>query len=184
MSDRAAETYARSLFDLASASDAVDAVDEGLRAVAAAIRGHAGMREALADPGVPVEKKRAILRDAFGEAVAPETLSLVTLIVERGRVDLLGEVAARYAEIAEEERGIVAAEVTTAIELTDSARARVVEKLTSALGRPVTLRERVEPAMLGGIRIKVAGRVLDGSLSSQLASMRAALSTAGAGGEA
>ena len=68
--------------------------------------------------------------------------------------------------------------------MTDAARTRVAEKLSAALGSPVTLRERVDAGILGGIRIKVAGRVLDGSLSGQLASLRNALATAGAGGEA
>ena len=184
MTSDAVETYARSLFDLATGADSVDAVDEGLRSVTDAVRGHVDLREALLDAGLPEEKKRAILREVFGENVAPEALSVVTLVVERGQADLLGRIAERYRDLAEAERGIVVAEVTTAIELTDAARARVAEKLSVALDSPVTLRERVDAAILGGIRIKVAGRVLDGSLSSQLASLRNALSTTGAGGEA
>lgn len=183
MSDAAVETYARSLFDLASAADAVDAVDEGLRAVVSSVRGHIDLREALLDTGIPAEKKRAIMRDVFGGAVAPEALSMVTLIVERGNAELLGKVAERFVSIAEHERGVVVAEVTTAVDLSVGMREKVTDALSSALGRPVALRERVEPTILGGIRIQVAGRVLDGSLSSQLASMRAALATAGAGGE-
>jgi F-type H+-transporting ATPase subunit delta len=73
--------------------------------------------------------------------------------------------------------------VTTAIPLTDALRASLTEKLAAALGRPVTLRERVDGSILGGIRINVAGRVLDGSLSSQLDAMRATLSNASQGGE-
>jgi len=179
-----ARTYARVLFDLATAADAVDAADDGLRSVVETVRGHIDLRHALTDTQVPVEKKRDVLREIFGEKVTPEVLSVVTLAVDRGNSELLGDVARIYSEIAEAERGIVVAEVTTAIPLDATTRASVTEKLSAALGRPVTLRERVDESVVGGIIINVAGRVLDGSLSSQLDTMRATLSSSPQGGEA
>lgn len=179
-----ARTYARVLFDLASAADAVDEADEGVRAAAEAVRGHIDLRTALTDSGIPAEKKRDVLRDIFGQAVTPEVLSVVTLAVERGHTDALGEVARIFGEIAETERGIVVAEVTTAVPLDDALRSSISDKLVAALGRPVSLRERVDAGIVGGVIIKVGGRVLDGSLSSQLDAVRANLSTASQGGEA
>ena len=179
-----ARTYARVLFDLASAADAVDAADEGLRAVAEAVRGHIDLRNTLADAGVPAAKKREILRDIFGTVVSPEVVSVVTLAVERGNTASLDEVARVFGEIAEVERGIVVAEITTAVPLDDALRASITDKLAASLGRPVTLRERVDASIVGGVVIKVAGRVLDGSLSSQLTAVRTTLSAASQGGEA
>ncbi|MDZ4181078.1 MAG: F0F1 ATP synthase subunit delta, partial [Coriobacteriia bacterium] len=101
-----------------------------------------------------------------------------------GAAKSLGDVYRSFGEIAEAERGIVIAEVTTAIALTDATRASLVDKLSAALGSPVSLRERVDGSILGGVRINVAGRVLDGSIASQLDAMRAALSNASQGGEA
>ena len=98
--------------------------------------------------------------------------------------DQLGELARRFSEIAEAERGVVVAEVTTAIELDDALRAKLVKQIAAAVGRPVTLREQVDGSILGGIRINVAGRVLDGTVASQLDSVRQALTTARQGGEA
>jgi len=98
--------------------------------------------------------------------------------------DHLGDLARAFSEIAEAERGIVVAEVTTAIALDDALRAKLVKQISAALGRPVTLRERVDEAILGGIRINVAGRVLDGTITSQLDAVRQALTTTRQGGEA
>ncbi len=179
-----AGTYARVLFDLAAAADAVDATDAGIKAVAEAVRGHIDLRQALTDTSVPAEKKRDIMREIFGDSVSPEVLAVAGLAVDRAHTELLGEVARTFGEIAERERGIVVAEVTTAIELDDATRTSIVNKLSAALARPVTLRERVDASIVGGIVINVAGRVLDGSLSSQLDSMRATLSTTLQGGEA
>jgi F-type H+-transporting ATPase subunit delta len=178
------ETLARVLFELATLSDVVDAVDADLASVVKAVRGHVDLHQALTDTTLPAEKKRDILRDIFGEAIAPETLAIVTLIVERGMTDSLGELARVYSETAEAERGVVVAEVTTAIALDDALRAKLVNQISQATGRPVTLRERVDESILGGIRINVAGRVLDGTVASQLGNVRLALTTARQGGEA
>jgi F-type H+-transporting ATPase subunit delta len=146
----AASSYARALYDLAAVSDAIDATDEGLTAAAKAVRGSVDLRAALTDTSVPVEKKRDVLRDIFGAHTTPEVL-------------------------AESERGVAIAEVTTAVPLDDALRAQIAARLEASLGRPVVLRETVDGSILAGIRITVAGRVLDGSVASQLEGVRRAL---------
>jgi F-type H+-transporting ATPase subunit delta len=178
-----ASAYARTLFELASLADSVDQTDKGLVSAAAVVRGSLDLRTALTDASVPAETKRGVLRDIFGDTVTPEALALVTLLVERGHTDLVGDVARSFGEIAEKERGIVVADVTTAIPLDDALRASLTDKLIASLGRPVSLREHVDASILGGVVIKVAGRVLDGSVASQLEDMRRALATT-QGGEA
>jgi F-type H+-transporting ATPase subunit delta len=178
------ETLARVLFELATSSDVVDAVDADLASVVGSVRGHVDLHQALTDTSLPVEKKRDIMRDLFGESVAPETLAIVTLMVERGMTDSLGDLARVFGETAEAERGIVVAEVTTAIELDDALRAKLTKQISDAVGRSVNLRERVDGSIIGGIRINVTGRVLDGTVTSQLQGVRQALTTARQGGEA
>jgi F-type H+-transporting ATPase subunit delta len=180
----AVSTYARALYDLAAVSGAFDAVDEGLKAVVKAVRGNVDLREAFLDTGVPAEKKREIVRAIFGDAVVPEVVAIAGLMVEPGLTDLLGQVSSEYERLLEEKRGVVVAEVTTAVPLSDALRARLVEKLAAATGRTVSLREHVDPAIVGGIVIKVAGRVLDGSVTPQLRELRQVLSTARQGGDA
>lgn len=178
-----AGAYARALYDLAVLADAVDAVDAGMSEIASAVQGHSELRETLLDALIPGARKREILREIFAESVAAEAVAVTAAMVERGHAGLVDDVAEAYRGIAEEERGIVVAEVTTAVPLDDKLRSIVTDKLSASLGRPVTLRERVDGSILGGIRIRVAGRVLDGSLASQLSAVRVALSNTPQGGE-
>lgn len=176
-------TYARVLFDLASAVDDVDGADKGLALIVETIEGNRELKDALADDSIGADRKRAIMAELFAPVASPEAVSVASVVIERGQLDLLGAVAGEYRETAERERGIVIAEVTTAVPLTDELKASVASKLSAALDRPVTLRERVDVGIVGGIVVKVAGRVLDGSLASQLGQVRTALSTAPQGGE-
>lgn len=176
--------YARALFDLANAADAVDAADAGLRTIVETVRGSVPLRDTLADSAITADKKRDIMRELFAGIDSPEAVAIASTMVQRGLVASLEETLAAFVEIAEAERGIVVAEVTTAIPMADETRAALVQKLSATLGRPVSLREKVDSSIVGGIRINVAGRVLDGSLSAQLDAMRAALATSSQGGEA
>lgn len=176
--------YGRALFDLANAADAVDCADAALRTIVETVRGSVQLRDTLADSAVPADKKRDIMRELFAGVESPEAVAVASTMVERGLVASLGDMLAAFGAIAEAERGIVVAEVTTAIPMAEETRASLVQKLTATLGRPVSLREKVDASMVGGIRINVAGRVLDGSLSAQLDAMRAALATSSQGGEA
>lgn len=171
-------TYARALFDLAAASDAVDEADAGLVAIVDAIHGHTGLKSTLTDAAVPGPKKRAIVRDIFETDVAAEAIAVASVMVERGHADVMDDVGRAYREIVEAERGVVVAEVVTAVPLTDDLRGSIIKRLSASIGRPVSLRERVDASIIGGIIINVGGRVLDGSFSSQLDSVRSALSTA------
>ena len=181
MSSDLASAYALTLFELASLADSVDPTDESMVSVVSAVRGNLDLREALTDPSVPAETRRSVLREIFGPTVTPEALAIVTLIADRGHVSALGDVARRFREIAEAERGIAVAEITTAIALDDAQRASLSDNLAATLGTPVSLRETVDASIVGGIIVKVAGRVLDGSVVSQLESVRRTLATASGG---
>lgn len=177
-----ARDYARALFQLATIADSVDAADAGLGELVKAVRGHVDLRTVLTDASMAPEAKRAVLQELFGENVTPEVLGIVTIMVERGLTGALTDLARDFGEIAEAERGVIVAEVITAIPLDDALRASLTDKLVASLGRPVSLRELVDEKILGGIVIKVAGRVLDGSVASQLDGVRRALVTAQGGG--
>ncbi len=177
-----ARVYARALFDLATVADSVDASDEGLRAVVAAVRGHIDLRQALVDTQVPAEKKRDVFATSSASSVSPEVLSIVTLAVDRGHTESLGDVSRIFGEIAEEERGIVVADVTTAVALDDATAG--VGQQTSSLplsAVPSLSASTWTPRSWAASIINVAGRVLDGSISSQLDSMRIRLATTPAG---
>lgn len=182
-SSEISRTYARVLFDLATAVDDVDGADRSLTLMLETVESNRELKDVLSDESMAPDRKRAIMQELFAPVASPEAVSIATTAIERGNLELMHAIASDYREIAERERGIVVAEVTTAIELSEGIRASLVAKLTAALGRPVTLRERVDSGIVGGIVIKVAGRVLDGSLASQLDQVRAALSTAPQGGE-
>lgn len=176
-------TYAETLFEAAQADDAVDAVGAEIDSVAATVRGHADLRDALRDDAVPAEVRGSIVREVFASA-HPALIAMLGVLVERGDAELLASVAEDYAEVAEKRRDTVTAEVTTVFGLTDSLREAIRIKLSADFGKTVVIRETVDPAIIGGIVISAHGNRLDASIASQLEAARVTLSTAYTGGDA
>jgi F-type H+-transporting ATPase subunit delta len=102
---------------------------------------------------------------------SPILLKLVELLASRDRLGLLGEVAAAYAELANARKGVVAAEVVSAVALAPAQLQALERALAGGAGR-VELASAVEPGLVGGLVIRMGGRTYDGSVCTQLAALR------------
>jgi F-type H+-transporting ATPase subunit delta len=170
-----ARRYARALIDVAGASGGAKAglaLRDELRAFATQLDGHPQLRKALAHPALAAEQKRRVVA-ALAEAAkaGPLVKRLIALLSARDRLALLGDVAEAYADLANAAHGVVAAEVLSAVPLGDRQR-KALEAALAGGAAGVELRTQVEPALLGGLLVRVGGRTYDGSVREQLAALR------------
>jgi F-type H+-transporting ATPase subunit delta len=175
-----ARRYARALLDVAGreGTDAILALRDELRAFSPLVSGHAGLRRALLHPGLGAEPRRRVLAALADRAGASLLLRrLLQLLVSRDRVGLLPDIAETYAELANTARGVSSVEAASAVALTD-AQSRA---LAAALGGAVELRTRVEPALIGGLLVRMGGRTYDGTVRTRLAVLRRRLAASGSG---
>ena len=173
-----ARRYARALLDVALAKGETT-IGADLDLLGRLFADNAELRSVLLHPGVPVEKKTAIVGALLGRRERSALLDrLLALLVERDRVELLPLIAEAYHRMANAQRGVVEAEAVSAREL-DETEARAVAAAASALaGKQADLRRRVDPALLGGLLLKMEGRVYDGSVRASLRSLRERLAGA------
>lgn len=174
MSDRSvARRYAAALFDVVKAAGSTDQSGRDLSAFAGMVAGHVQLRQVLETPAIPAARKKAII-DALAAAahVGPEVRRTLLMLAERDRLSILDALVAAYSQRLLEERRILPAEVVTAAPLSDNARAALTDALGKATGSTVTLTERVDPAVIGGIVTRVGSTVFDGSVSRQLERLR------------
>jgi F-type H+-transporting ATPase subunit delta len=133
------------------------------------------LRSALTDPGLPVENKRALVADLLKEGASGRTATLADLLVELGEGRDLDTSARELAEQAARRRGLVVADVRSAVDLDDQHRARLAETLARITGTPVELRVTVDEAILGSVVVRIGDEVFDGSIRSRLEQAREAL---------
>lgn len=167
-----AEAYAASLVQLAKTEAGLDAVDRDLRLAKSALTEHMALKKALTDPALPVEKKQAVIEELFGVSVSMVTLNFMQLLAGMGQIELLPDVAEAFAKNLEAEENKVIAEVTTAIPVDAAFSARLAGKLREITGRDVTIRPSVDADIIGGVIVRVDGKLLDGSVRKQLDRLR------------
>ena len=167
--------YAQALLDLAGKAGAVERVQRDLNALAARIRAEGELHARLTSPRVTRAQKRDLLSSALGAGKRDLVRSTVLLLVDKGRAALVPELAEVFDEAAREAAGQAVAHVTSAAPLDDALRARLVERLGAVSGRTITLEERVDPELLGGLRVVIGSNMIDGSVKRRLEELRARL---------
>jgi len=112
------------------------------------------------------------LHDGLGE-VTETVLNLVYLLISKGRVGMLPDIADEYRRLVDEYNGIERAEITTAVPIDDAARLKLSEKLSDITGKKVIIEsENVNPDIIAGIIVKVAGKLIDGSTRGRLKELK------------
>jgi F-type H+-transporting ATPase subunit delta len=172
-----ARRYARALVEVAAAKGEADAVRSELRRAVALLAREKELAASLAHPGLPAEKRKALVAAVFKDGTEL-TRRLLTLLVERGRLSLLPRIEQVYTALYNAQRGVVAAAAVSAVALEESQRQALERAIAATTGRGVELATAVEPAVLGGVVLKMDGRVYDGTVRAQLEALRARLSGA------
>jgi F-type H+-transporting ATPase subunit delta len=138
------------------------------------VTAHPDLAKALTTPTVPIARKRSLvsaIAAAAGE-MTPEVPRLLDLLADRDRLMLLDDVVAAFTERSMTADSVVTADVTSAAALDPAPKAALVSALSHAVGRQVTITERVDPSIIGGVVAKVGSLVFDGSVTRQLERIR------------
>ena len=130
------------------------------------------------DGSKSVEERSSALVDAISSDVSAEIENLLRLVIQDNHVDMLGDISAAIAEVATGKKGPAKAEVVSAVELSDEEQARLRESLAEQHGNELVFSFRVDPSLLGGLRVRVGDRLTDTSVASRLAVLRESLSSA------
>jgi F-type H+-transporting ATPase subunit delta len=133
----------------------------------------------IINPIVKAEDKKAVLQRVAGEQLHPYTMNFLKILVERRRILFLEGICKHYQALLRKLNQTVLAEVTSAVELSDSQKQSVREKamaMTSA--QQVDLDTKIDPDLIGGVIIKVGSQVIDASLRGQLRRIGVRLSSA------
>jgi F-type H+-transporting ATPase subunit delta len=173
------ERYAQALFELARDGDVLDKVRGDLAGLHAALNTSGELRRAISSPVIPAEDKGKVLVSVAMKLEADMlTLKFLGLLSENRRAAVLPAVITGFERLYAQYHGIVAAEVTTAVKLSAAQAKGVAKALASSLGREPEISTIVDPAILGGIKVRVGSRLYDASLKTKLDSLKFALKRA------
>jgi len=149
-------------------------VREGLEQVVTAAAEVPELRELLRNPQLDPRARAAALEDVL--AGGDQLLrNFLLVLVDKGRIGQLEVIAEEFERLVAEQEGVLSAELTTAVELSDDDERRLLRQIETASGRKVEATRHVDPGLIGGIVLQVGSHRLDASVRGRLDRLRRAL---------
>jgi F-type H+-transporting ATPase subunit delta len=171
-----ANQYANSLFDLARDSNTLDQTGNALARFDELIRGSDDLARMLHSPVFSADERIDALNTILDKAkIGGLVANFIRVVARNRRLFAMKDMLGAFRTLLAEYRGETTADVTIARKLSAAQRRELQAALKTKIGKDVTINEIVNPAILGGMIVKVGSRQIDTSLRTKLSSLKLAL---------
>jgi F-type H+-transporting ATPase subunit delta len=169
-----ARPYAEAAFRLADAQGKLADWSVALANLSAVVADER-VRTVIGDPGLSAAQVAGTIIGILSGKLSGEAENFVRVLAENGRLDVLGEIRSQYEALKNERESVVEAEVYSAFELDAAQTADLVARLEKRTGRKVRAKVSVDESLIGGVKVILGDKVIDGSARAQLAALENAL---------
>lgn len=174
MSDTRISAYADAAYTIARAEGSLSEVEDELFRLGRILESSEELRSSLTDPHLPASRRQQIVEDLLEGKATPTTIAIVSMIVGSGRAADLPKIAQDLVQRSASDKGETVAEVRSAVALTEEQIARLSEALKARTNQDVTIKNVVDPTVMGGIVTQIGDSVLDGTVRTRLNQLREA----------
>lgn len=166
-----ASTYAQALYDLAKEENLTGAILQQMAALQEAFQQEPEFLRLMTAANLSKEERCKILDDSFRGRVEPYLLNFIKILTEKGYMRHFDGCAKAYRDAYNEDHGILPVQAVTAAPMTREQADRLSQKLEKLTGKTIDLSSRVDPAVLGGVRLDYDGKRVDGTVQGRLDSV-------------
>ncbi|MBQ8638286.1 MAG: ATP synthase F1 subunit delta [Lachnospiraceae bacterium] len=167
-----ARIYGDSLYELAVAEHLTEPILTQAREVGALLAENPDYRRLLAEPSIPMAERVGLLDQAFSGTIERYLLNFLKILCEHGMLGEWEGCLAQYQERYDRDHGIARATVTSAVALTIAQAQALKERLEQMCGKNVILTRKVQPSLIGGMRIELEGKMIDGTVAGRMSGLQ------------
>jgi F-type H+-transporting ATPase subunit delta len=165
-----AKRYAQAVFEIAVESNSLDEWQVDFQTInEIACRPNFG--EILGNPKFRYEQKANFIREAIRN-ISPMALNLVLVLIAKNKFRIACVIAFEYNKLVDQYRGIIHGEIITAVPISDEERLEIASSLGVKFGKKLYLTATVDPSTIGGIILRIDGKMIDGSITARLAALK------------
>ena len=170
-----AKAYGRTLYDLAVECESVEQMLDEITVLRQAFEENPQFLTLMGTPNLTKEERIAIVDETFGGKVHIYLLNFLKVLVENGASHEFIDAAKQFRNEYNWENGIETVTVVSAVALDAAQESELVEKLKKLTGKKIQLEKTVDPSVMGGIRLQMEGRQMDGTVKNKLDAIRSRL---------
>lgn len=167
--------YGEALYSLACEEGLSGQILEQMQALGESFSQEPGFLRLLAAPNLSKEERCQILDDSFRGKIHGYVLNFLKILTEKGSIRHFGACVEAYVDLYNRDNGILPVTAVTALPLTDSQKEKLTQKLGGLTGKKVALVNKIDPAVLGGVRLDYDGKRVDDTVSHRLDAIRSML---------
>ena len=164
--------YGESLYTLAKDEGLSDVIAQQLEALQQSIRQEPDFIRLLSSPNLTKAERCQIVDDSFRGRVHAYVLNFLKILTEKGYMRHFRDCYDAFFIHYHEDNGILPVTAVTAVALTAAQTEKLKQKLNQITGKQISLRNRIDPAVLGGVRLDYDGQRLDDTVSHRLDAVR------------
>jgi F-type H+-transporting ATPase subunit delta len=169
------EAYAQAILGIAQAEEHLSEIEDELFRFARIVEGNDELRMALANPGLPVDRRSAIVDELLEGRALAVTRAAAAFIVGAGRGHDFPAIVNRFVELAAQTREREVAEVRSSAPLDDAQQQKLAEALSRATGKRVEVKVVVDATVMGGVVVTMGDTVIDGTVRHRLEQLKETL---------
>lgn len=171
-----AKRYAKALLEIGREDGNYEKYGEEVAAVVALLDASPELDSVLSNPALDLQSRKSVLETLLKKLqLSPITINFFRLLMDRKRIDQTRNISTVYGRLLDEVKGITRAEVTSAASLSDDELNRLKDALKTVAGKEVSIELKEDPSLIGGIKARIGDLVLDGSVRTQLESLKESL---------
>jgi F-type H+-transporting ATPase subunit delta len=167
-STRIAQRYALALMNQALSDGKMEEISADFNHVINAVNASDELIALLTSPVIRDDVKNRILKEVFSSNVSPLMMNFIIMLTEKHRESILPDIAVSFTELYNKEKNQIPAHFTSAVDIDDSLRSKLIEAIAKRTGKTVLPTFSVDPSIKGGITIRIADTMIDASLRHQL----------------
>jgi F-type H+-transporting ATPase subunit delta len=164
--------YAQSLLELANEQKRAEPLGAELAELKKILDANPIAREVFSNPAIGIEEREQMLARVFRNNLSQLLFNAMSVMNRHGRLGLLGQVAAAYGDLLEEQLGKVEVDLIVAQKLSPDQFETAKQKITKALGREAVLHQYEDATIVGGMVLRVGDKLIDASVKYQLQAMK------------
>lgn len=174
---RIAERYATAILNTATSVGKAADVDRDLQMILNTFKTSADLRAILRSPVVSPFHKKRIVEEIWSDVIDPLTMDFLKLVIQKGREGYMPEIVQAFDTRLDAQQRLVRVDVTSAVALDEKEQKSVLDAVSKRTSKEAIGTFFVDPAVLGGVSIRIGDTVHDGTLKRQLEQLRSDLAT-------